>query len=85
MLDHLHFKPYRHQFQEDFYKLRCLFNMLYQEYCPASIMDRRNVNQAKISDVACLALSLLTNNVRRFFSKKICFSYSTALSTTMPN
>ncbi|RRG00281.1 MAG: IS982 family transposase, partial [Lactobacillus sp.] len=43
MLNHLKFKQNRHELQVSFHYFYQLCSLLYQRYCPRSVIERRNV------------------------------------------
>ncbi|MGA3322743.1 IS982 family transposase, partial [Lactiplantibacillus pentosus] len=59
MLNHLKFKQNRHELQFSFHYFYQLCSLLYQRYCPRSVIERRNVEHTKITDIKLLALLCL--------------------------
>ncbi|GAW63241.1 putative transposase-like protein [Ligilactobacillus acidipiscis] len=51
MLNHLKFKQNRHELQVSFHYFYQLCSLLYQRYCPRSVIERRNVEHTKITDL----------------------------------
>lgn len=56
MLNHLKFKQNRHELQVSFHYFYQLCSLLYQRYCPRSVIERRNVEHTKITDIKLLSL-----------------------------
>lgn len=71
-MDHLKFKQKHHNLQADLGQLKQICGYLYHKYCPASIYNRRNVEQTQVSDsniLALLCLQTISNiqSQREFF------------------
>ncbi|KRK65952.1 IS982 family transposase [Loigolactobacillus coryniformis] len=72
MLNHLKFKQNRHELQVSFHYFYQLCSLLYQRYCPRSVIERRNVEHTKITDIKllallCLQVTLGIQSQRRFY------------------
>lgn len=78
MLNHLKFKQNRHELQVNLHYYYHLCALLYQQYCPRCVTERRNVEHAKLDDakllaLLCLQTSLDIQSQRRFYRLMTAF------------
>lgn len=59
MLNHFQFKLYRHDFQIEFSRCRLMMSHLLKRYASRKYLERRNIENSKLSDAALLALMCL--------------------------
>ena len=54
MLNHFQFKLYRHDFQIKFSRCRLMMSHLLKRYASRKYLERRNIENSKLSDAALL-------------------------------
>ena len=72
MLNHFQFKLYRHDFQIKFSRCRLMMSHLLKRYASRKYLERRNIENSKLSDAALLALMCLKVQYQVATWRKFC-------------
>lgn len=72
MLNHFQFKLYRHDFQIKFSRCRLMMSHLLKRYASRKYLERRNIENSKLSDAALLALMCLKVQYQVTTWRKFC-------------
>lgn len=72
MLNHFQFKLYRHGFQIKFSRCRLMMSHLLKRYASRKYLERRNIENSKLSDAALLALMCLKVQYQVATWRKFC-------------
>ena len=72
MLNHFQFKLYRHDFQIKFSRCRLMMSHLLKRYASRKYLERRNIENSKLSDATLLALMCLKVQYQVATWRKFC-------------